>query len=109
MAAWCTVRTAHYSLHSILFSYVFAPNTNCIKYTQAQYYLLITWFIKFVLFSSVKHTFRTIGALTKLEFLDLGGNHLESLPQNIVHLANLEELWLDGNSLKRIPAVSYTL
>lgn len=49
--------------------------------------------------------YRSIGALTKLEGLDLGSNEITFLPQNICHLSNLQELWLDNNDLKTLPKV----
>lgn len=41
--------------------------------------------------------------LTKLEFLDLSSNHLETLPSSITELINLESLLLFDNRLTSLP------
>jgi len=46
---------------------------------------------------------KTFNQLTKLEILNLSGNRLEEMPQQILDLPNLKALYAGGNRLQSIP------
>lgn len=46
----------------------------------------------------------TITCWTNLTRLDLSYNHIEHIPEDIVLLAKLKELWINNNPLQEVPA-----